>query len=55
MEVWVLWSYDDGIIGIYSSEKLAEYERKYNHDNGFYHEEDVMIEKRRVQSEVIDD
>lgn len=54
MEVWVLWN-TDGVIGVYSSEALAENTKLFNHDNDYYHYEDQVIEKCRLQSEVIDD
>lgn len=55
MVVYVLGTYDDGVVGVYTSKELAEGDRMDNHELGYYHYEDQWIVPAKLISEVIDD
>lgn len=43
MFVYILWHYDDGILGVYKTEEAAVKQREHNHKENYYHREDCVI------------
>ena len=48
MKAFIVWSYDDGIIGGFETKGAAEVFIEYCHENDYYHREDVMIKELEI-------
>lgn len=48
MLVYIVFNWDDGILGVFSDRGLAEEYIDNMHEHGFYHKEDCMIKEEKV-------
>jgi hypothetical protein len=49
MTVYIVWCYDDGLLGVFSNRESAEKHIQFVHERNYYHEEDCMIKEAEVK------
>lgn len=49
MKVYVLYSYDDGVLGVYKTEERAQSSRKFYDVEGYYYWGDMVIYERELE------
>lgn len=47
--IYILWTYGDGILGVFDSKEKAEARRETCHNEEYYHEEDMKIKEMEVE------